>query len=405
MANVFLNVSDITGAALATLESQIVLAKFVNRQYDNRFAITGAKNGSVANVRKPGKYVYRDGRVASPQDFNESEASITLNQIGADIELDTKSLTLNLNDFRTSILEPLIAPVAARVDGLCYAALDGVVYQAAGTNGTIPSTILPFARAKAICMEAGAPADNNWAAIVSQETNVVLIDGLKGLFHSASDIEKQYSEGIMGMAAGLKFSAANAVLTHTSGSMVGTTICKTTIAEGANTMLIDDVTTGTKTLKKNDIITIANVYAVDPQTRLSTGRLKQFVVTADATTGSDTEITPTLSPAFITTGPTQTCNSLPQTGALVYLHGATNLNGKTGPKNLVLHRDGLTLAHADLVVPPGVEGKFIRSKRLNGLGIRYYQWTDGRADTVLHRFDVCVGAAVLRPELISYVFG
>lgn len=407
MANTFLNVSDITGAALATLESDLVLSKFVNRQYDDRFAITGAKNGSVANVRLPGKYTYRDGRVSAAQDFNESEVSITLNQFGADIELDTKSLTLNLNDFKTSILDPLIAPVAARVDALGFAAMSGKVHQFAGTPGTIPTAILPFSRARAICLEAGAPADNNWAAICSQETSISLIDAQKGLFHSSADIERQYKEGLMGMQGGMKFSAANGVLTHTSGTVAGTPLTNGAVTEGATTVVVDGYSGTTETAKVNDIITFTGIYSIDPQTRASTGREAQFVITtATDDSGSSGTMTLTVYPAISATGPTQNVTALPADGVAVKLFGAaTTYSAKTGPQNVVLHRDALTMAHADLVVPAGAEGKFIRSKRLNGLGIRYIQWFDGRNDVVLHRFDVCVGWAVLRPELIAYVMG
>jgi hypothetical protein len=39
-------------------------------------------------------------------------------------------------------------------------------------------------------------------------------------------------------------------------------------------------------LKKGDVFTIANVFAVNPQTRESTGSLQQFVVTEDVTAAS-----------------------------------------------------------------------------------------------------------------------
>lgn len=409
MSNVFLNVDDITGAALASLESNLVLARFVNKQYDDRFKQSMAKPGDTANVRVPGNFApVRSGRVADPKAFNEKSVAVTLSQMGNDIELSTAELTLNLNDFKSSVMDPIIAPIAAKMDADGYA-LHTSITNVAGVPGTPSTTLANYLTAKAICHESGAPVDNNWSAFISPAEQVSLVGGLSGLFHSSTEIEQQYKEGTMGIGAGMKFSMSQNVKTNTTGAFGSSTplINDGSIAEGDTTLVTNGWAGSSESVVVGDSFTLANVYAIDPQTRQSTGRLKQFAITA-AASSSGGNMTLTFTPALRSTGVLQNINALPVTTAAIKFFGTAVVSGvasKVGPANLVLHRDALTLAHVDLVVPPGCEGRFIQSKRLGGIGIRYYQWTDGRNDTVLHRFDVCYGWALLRPEFASRVMG
>ena len=57
MANTLLTISMITREALRVLENNLTFTKGVNRQYDSRFGVEGAKIGTVLNVRKPPRYV------------------------------------------------------------------------------------------------------------------------------------------------------------------------------------------------------------------------------------------------------------------------------------------------------------------------------------------------------------
>jgi len=51
----------ITKEALMELRSQLGFSKGVNRQYDDKFAVEGAKIGSVCNIRKPVRFEVTSG--------------------------------------------------------------------------------------------------------------------------------------------------------------------------------------------------------------------------------------------------------------------------------------------------------------------------------------------------------
>lgn len=53
--NTLLTISDITNEALMIFENELVLADKVNREYDDRFGIDGAKIGYTVNARRPSR--------------------------------------------------------------------------------------------------------------------------------------------------------------------------------------------------------------------------------------------------------------------------------------------------------------------------------------------------------------
>src|SRR5499427_1154040 len=66
--NTLLTISMITREALRILENNLAFTKRINRQYDDKFAIEGAKIGYVVNARKPVRYVVSTGQALSLQD-------------------------------------------------------------------------------------------------------------------------------------------------------------------------------------------------------------------------------------------------------------------------------------------------------------------------------------------------
>ena len=66
-SNQLLTSSMITAESARVLGNNLVLAKCVNRDYDDDFAIKGAKIGQSLNVRKPARYATRVGAVVDIQ--------------------------------------------------------------------------------------------------------------------------------------------------------------------------------------------------------------------------------------------------------------------------------------------------------------------------------------------------
>ena len=123
-------------------------------------------------------------------------------------------------------------------------------------------------------------------------------------------------------------------------------------AEGDEAVAIDTLSLATATVKKGDVFTIANVYAVDPQSGQSTGRLRQFVVTEDKVAiGNAIAVLPVY-PFIRADFPDKTVSALPANNADVTFYGAA---GASGHQGLAYHRDAFALAVVDAMLPKGVD--------------------------------------------------
>jgi hypothetical protein len=187
---------------------------------------------------------------------------------------------------------------------------------------------------------------------------------------------------------------------HTTGTRTGAHTVTTTVStQGADTIAITG--TGTQTIKKGDVFTIANVYAVNPQTRESTGSLQQFVVTEDVTAAAGAYAAVKIAPKIYTaTQALATVDSFPQSGAAVTFLGSASTQY---PQNLIYHRDAITFATADLVMPQGVD---MASRQVhNGISLRVVRQYDINNDRMPCRVDVLYGYSVIRPQMAVRMWG
>ena len=159
MANTLLTIGMITREALRVLENSLTFTKQINRQYDDKFGIEGAKIGTVLNVRKPPQYLGRVGQALSLEDATETQVPVTLDtQFGVDIQFSSQDLALSIDDFSKRFLTPALATVANRIDrdGLLLARQ---VWNTVGTPGTTPTQLLTYLLAGVRLDDDAAPMD------------------------------------------------------------------------------------------------------------------------------------------------------------------------------------------------------------------------------------------------------
>ena len=188
--------------------------------------------------------------------------------------------------------------------------------------------------------------------------------------------------------------------TCTRSATASLTIGSTVSTQGASSVAING-DTGSATFKAGDVFTIAGVYAVNPQTRQSTGSLQQFVVTADATASSGNWSSVSISPALYTSSNAlATVDSFPQSGAAVTVVGSAST---TYPQNLAYHRDAIAFATADLLLPQGVD---MASRQVhNGISLRIVRQYDINNDRMPCRIDVLYGYSVIRAPMAARIWG
>lgn len=404
MSNQLLTISMITREALRVLENNLMFAKQVNRNYDDEFGEEGKKIGNTINIRLPARYVGRSGPVISVEDQTENYVPLTLNtQRGVDLQFTSTDMKLSMDNFSERVLKPALANVSNHID---YDGLQQAinVYQAVGTPGTTPSTLLTYLNAGVKLDFAAVPRDGMRAIVQDPNSQAQTANNLTTLYNPTEEISKQYESGTMGRAVGFKWSMDQNVVVRTYGSQGGSPITKSGVSQTGSSL----ITTGwsnsiTGVLLAGDIFTIAGVHSVNPQTRVSTGQLQQFVVTANANSSSSGgTATLTISPSIITSGQYQTVDGPATSASTITPMGST---GATEVPNLAFHRDAFALGSADLQLPKGVDFAGRAASKRTGLSIRIARQWDVVNDLFITRLDVLYGWATIYPQLACRICG
>ena len=404
MANTLLTISMITREALRVLENNLTFTKQVNRQYDDRFGVEGAKIGTVLNVRKPPRYVGRTGATLSVEDATETQVAVTLDtQFGVDINFTSEDLALKISDFSKRFVSPAVATIANKIDfsGL---ALYTSVYNSVGVPGTPgPTTLLQYLNAGVALDNEACPMDGARSVCITPLQQATIVDALKGLFQQSSAIASQYRRGQMGTAVGFDWYMDQNCNTHTTGTFTtGSTPLVKGAAQTGASLITDGWANSTAVIKKGDVFTLAGVNHVNPQNLTSTGAVQQFVATADGTSDGSGNLTLTISPSITTGTGFKTVDASPADNAVITMVGAET---SQSPQGLAFHKDAFTLAMADLPLPQGTDMAARVSDSQLGMSIRLIRDYDITNDKFPCRLDVLFGWAALRPELACRLQG
>ena len=406
MSNNLLTISKITNEALMVLENELTFTGQVDRNYDDQFAVVGAKIGQTVNVRRPGRFIGTTGPALAVEDFNETSVPVTLStQFHVDTQFTTQDLALSLDMFSDRVLKPGIAAIANKMDRDGLVTAKNNTANIVGTAGAAPTGLITYLTAAAYLDSEGAPRDGRRSVVVEPFTSATIVDNLKGLFNPQTTISSQYTKGLMGRdSGGMNWYMDQNVVSQTFGSYATAVLsCNVSTATGFlstgwaySSNITISAATAAATLNQGDTFTIAGVYAVNPQNRQSYGKLRNFVVQSTTAIGSGGTATVTVVPAVITGGQFQNV-SVTSTGSQTVT--PFNNTGVTSPQNILMHRNAFTLACADLELPEGVHFAGRASDKEIGLSLRVVRQYTINNDSIPTRIDVLYGWAPLYPEL------
>ena len=304
MANTLATCTILAKEGIAILENMLAFASGVNRDWEDEFSgnqSRGYSPGTTINIKRPPRYTYRAGRVALPQSTVETTIPLTLSQGGTDMSFLSVERTLNLQAMEQK-LQAAMATVANEIDrqGLQMAYLN--TFNATNVAGALPTTALAatqiFTDANRRLDEMAAPRDKQRQMVAGPGMNAGLVSGLSGLFNSQDKLGKQYGTGLVVDSFGMSFAMDQNIATHTNGTQV---VTGTAVAAGLSGASIACVGLG-GTITRGTVINFPGVFAVNPQSRQSTGVLADFVVTADLAAAA---VALPISPALVASGPFQ----------------------------------------------------------------------------------------------------
>lgn len=391
MANTILTPTMVTRKALQVLHQKLNFVGSINREYDSQFAQTGAKIGTSLNIRLPNEYTVRTGATLSAQDTTETSTTLTVStQKGVDLNFTSVDLTMSLDDFSARILEPAMAVLAANIEADALSmALD--VYQNVNNIGAALS-LNKVLTGRKVLNDALAPMDNSRCMLLNTQDNLDLVDSLKGLFQDSSEIASQYRDGVMGRSGGFTFMENTLLASQTTGTALSATTYTVNGAVTTNGATSVVVAVGATTFKRGDIFTVAGCNRVHPETKVDTGALQQFVVTADYAGGAGTL---SFAPAIYTSGGRQNvvAAGMANGNAITKVGGASAVY----KPSLAYHKNAFCFATADLVMPQGLH--FAAREVYDGISMRLAQQYDITNDKFPCRLDVLYGYKTIRPQL------
>ena len=396
MSNTLLTSSIVSKAALAILKNNLGFAKNVNRDWEAEFTgnmSRGYAPGQTIQIRRPPRYTYRAGRVAAPQSTVESSIPLTLSQGGCDINFTAIDRTLSLTKLEDKIMAAM-APVTNEIDrqGLELARFS--TYNLLNPTGALPTTSAAAIQAMTTMGqrldEMAAPRDGNRTVISNPALNAALVQGFGGFFNNPSKISSQYNTGMLSDSFGFNAAMDQNVAVHTNGAATATNIN----GAGQTGSAVTVMAVAGGTLTRGTVITLPGVFAVNPQSRQSTGQLANFVVTADVAAGA-TSIP--ISPAIVTSGAFQNVTASPTTGQPYVIQGSASTSYAT---NVAYHKDAFTLAMVPMWAPPSGKGNVSVSQMSDdGLTVKVTEIYDGINDVSVMRLDVLFGWCATYPEL------
>jgi len=397
MSNVLATTSVVAKSSLAILENMLNFGKNVNRDWEDEFTSNmsrGYAPGQTINIKRPPRYQYRPGRVANPQATVESTIPLTLQQGGCDLQFTSAERTLSLTRLEDKIAAA-IATVTNEIDRQGLALAHYASPNALNPTGAAPNTqalaIAAMTDLNARLDEMAAPRVRGTRTFISApRPNGYMVAGLAGLFNPNSKISDQNTNGMMVPSFGLDVGMDQNVDSHTNGTQVVTG----TAVSGANqTGASVTVAALGGTITRGTVVTFPGVFAVNPQSRVSTGVLAQFVVTADLAAGA-TSIP--ISPSIVPTGAFQNVTASPTNAANFLIVGAASTTYQT---NIAYHKDAFTLAMVPMATPTAGTGAASHQETSNGFTVKVTEGYDLTNDVSIMRLDVLFGWAATYPEL------
>ena len=413
MANNILTPLVITREALSVLHGELSFLKNVNRQYDDRFAQSGAKIGDTLNIRMPPKYKTRTGATHTAQDHYERSTPLAVtSQIGIDLSFTSVQMTMTLDGIR-AFLKPAMSQLAADIEYSCLSAAKNLISNYNGTTTTSGQLTFKQLDGMGAALTKNLAGRTDRTALLTPDSRIEFNDATKGLMQASGNIAEQYREGMLGRTSGFDIFENTFLPTHTTGTLAGTPLLtgasiglSTTSNQWASQtdITIDGANTGT-TLVVGDIITLGSTsngfFDVHPETKDKRGTLKQFVVqTAMTLTTQANTYTVTVKPALIY-GAGNAYRNVSMSGPSDTNNVTVTLIGNTSTaygQNIAFHKDAFVFATADLV-DVSQYGAYGARQTMDGISMRMVQQYDLASDTVPARFDVLYGFGNLYQEL------
>ena len=399
---------------LARLQNKLPMTANANKDFQSELADSQKRAGGIINIQKPPLFNVRTGEIMDIQDTIVPAISTNLNMFGVDVSASQLDLQISYdavqNGMIDGVLDGAASALAAKIeaDGFALALKVANVVGTPGTAITNPS-VLATAGAQ-ITSNGGTIGGRNRVALLNSFQNASFAGGLQAFFNPVKTVSDAYADGFLGQGYGFDVYDEPVASTFTAGTYGGTPL-----TNGANqsgfTLVTDGWTPTTTSLNVGDTFTIAGMFNRNPQTGLSTGALKNFVVATKTVTDGSGNSTITIGEdGIILSGPRQ--NVINASGGSTFADNLTitvtsGASGTVSRQSLVYDKNAFTFAMVPLAKVPsnmGVMSTVVNDK-MSGLSISMKEGYDITNNQRVVRFDVLYAWLETYPQIAARILG
>jgi hypothetical protein len=412
MANNTLTADVIAKIALPILENELGVINKMYRAHEEEFSSTvnGYKKGDTISIRRPADFTIRSGATMSAQDVIEGKTTLVVDQqIGIDFQFTSTDLTLKVEDMAERIIKPAMSRIANELASDVLIQMYRGTYNLVGTQGTRVDSFSDFSKAPERMDEMAIPSDNRHAILCPSDFWGLV--GSQTALYAPSLVGSAYRSGDLGDLGGLATMMSQVTPAHTVGPLGGTPLVNgptqnvsyDTAKNAWTQSLITDGWTAAAAsrVKAGDVFTIyaagtsgAKLKMVNPKTKVATAIDQQFVVISDGSSDASGNLTLTISPPIITSGPYQTVNVAPADNAGLVFDGTASTAYR---QNLAFHKNAMALAVVPMEMPPAAYGGTRQSYK--NLSVRLIPTYDATNDISKWRLDLLYGRKLIDPRL------
>lgn len=408
MAHTYLKPKVYANVMLKLLKNNLVMGKLVTTEFKDKFK----KVGNTIYVKRPPRFIVRNGAVANAQNIVEGEVPVTLDiQRGIDLSFTSVDLTLNVDQLlEDATMNEAAATLAQDID----TTIMGEVLKFnnwVGTPGETIDSVTDFFKGPERLDDAAVPqfgrngilsVRDHWALAASLTNHNSAGDMAKTAIERAKlplvgSVQPYMTQGTVSLTTGTRATSGAGVING-----AGQNVAYTAVNDDYSQTLVTDGWAAGATVKAGEVFAIAGVYAVNPRTFQTLDYLQQFVVLEDATADGAGNLTLTIAVPIILSGTGfQTVSAAPADGAAITFMGAPSTVYR---QNAAFLKSAISLVFAKLVQPASGEYSYSTDAE-TGVNIRYWRTSDGTNDTHLHRWDVLFGTENVDPRLGTRVSG
>lgn len=346
MPNIILTPTVFSRGVAMNLGGYLHIARNMTHEYEKEFGNKAQKIGATFNVRKPQRFEGTENVAYTPEPVKNIFSTITVDKtFGIHFEWDIIEKTLKIEDAQNRYFKPAAIRIAHQHNAKAGEFIAKNTSNTIGTPGVtpggvdVPTLLGNYLGAGDKLVEQGLPENEDMYCIISRAMSSAFVGRVSALFTPTELIGKQYKTGwVDPTGLGYRWYKDQGLWTHVAGTLLDTT--NATAIDGPNQVAEDGNNSfqtlnlkgfdSSATVNLGDWFTIANVFSVHPQTKVSTGQLQQFKVMANATataggTGAST-MTVSIFPAITPTGQYQNVDSVPADSAEVIFDEGAHTN-------------------------------------------------------------------------------